>query len=189
MASASEAQRNVALDELPLSEGRCRRVANGATLSPYFRCRTTTAPQCHPIPPAVKLKILLRMESVTLALVLTPHGHLVLAHEDGAPSLDGAIARRLQTAFERGSGSGLLWLGANEVGTALPPVYLLLARIRRPLRDRSLHPAGRRRAAPKNPGPQPSRRRAELDDAASAAHDRRRVSDGRRPQRALAGVG
>ncbi|MGO9262519.1 MAG: DEAD/DEAH box helicase [Bryobacteraceae bacterium] len=58
-----------------------------------------------------------------MALVLTPHGHLVLAHEAEAPSLDAALARRLQDAFEHGSGRGLLWLGADEVGTALPPVF------------------------------------------------------------------
>ena len=63
------------------------------------------------------------MDSVSLTLALSPHGHLVLAHEEGAPSLDAALARRLRDAFERGPGHGLLQLGADEAGTALPPVY------------------------------------------------------------------
>jgi len=57
-----------------------------------------------------------------LAVALTPHGHLILAEEAGAPALDAALAERLRKAFERGSGHGLLQLGAAEAGTALPPV-------------------------------------------------------------------
>ena len=63
------------------------------------------------------------MGSVSLAPVLTPHGRLVLAQQADAQSLDATLAGRLRDAFERGSGHGLLWLGANEAGTALPPVY------------------------------------------------------------------
>jgi superfamily II DNA or RNA helicase len=63
------------------------------------------------------------MDPVSLALVLTPHGHLIVAQETGAPCLDHALAGRLQGAFERGPGHGLLQLGAEEAGTALPPVY------------------------------------------------------------------
>jgi hypothetical protein len=37
--------------------------------------------------------------------------------------LDNGLAERLQQAFERGSGHGLLLLGADEAGTALPPVH------------------------------------------------------------------
>jgi len=62
------------------------------------------------------------MDAVSLALVLTPHGHLVLIEEPEAPSLDRALAGRLRSAFEPGPGHGLLWLGATEAGTALPPV-------------------------------------------------------------------
>jgi non-specific serine/threonine protein kinase len=50
-------------------------------------------------------------------LTLTPRGHLLLTSDDRAtfpaPSVD--------TAFARGSGHGLLELGATEVGTALAP--------------------------------------------------------------------
>ncbi|MGH9629877.1 MAG: DEAD/DEAH box helicase [Bryobacteraceae bacterium] len=63
------------------------------------------------------------MGSVSLAPVLTPQGRLVLAQQADAQSLDATLAGRLLDAFERGSGHGLLWLGANEAGTALPPIY------------------------------------------------------------------
>jgi len=63
------------------------------------------------------------MDSVPLALALTPHGHLILTPDSGAPVLDPALARRLSDAFERGSGHGLLQLGADDVGATLPPVY------------------------------------------------------------------
>ena len=63
------------------------------------------------------------MNPVSLSLALTPHGHLVLSPEDGVPGLDAATAGRLQRAFGRGAGHGLLQLGAEETGTALPPVY------------------------------------------------------------------
>ncbi|MGO9275347.1 MAG: DEAD/DEAH box helicase [Terriglobia bacterium] len=62
------------------------------------------------------------MDSVSLAPVLTPHGRLALVPEDGAPALEAELAQRLKDAFDRGSGHGLLQLGASEVGVALPPV-------------------------------------------------------------------
>jgi non-specific serine/threonine protein kinase len=43
--------------------------------------------------------------------------------EDDAIALDAVVAKRLQTAFARGAGHGLLQLGAGEVGTALPAVF------------------------------------------------------------------
>jgi non-specific serine/threonine protein kinase len=46
-----------------------------------------------------------------------------LTHDADAPHLDSELADRLHQAFERGSGHGLLLLGADEVGTALPPVH------------------------------------------------------------------
>jgi non-specific serine/threonine protein kinase len=55
-----------------------------------------------------------------LTPVLTPHGLLTLRHSDEAPSLEMTRAKRLEQAFERGAGHGLLSLGADEVGTALP---------------------------------------------------------------------
>jgi hypothetical protein len=63
------------------------------------------------------------MGSVSLAPTLTPHGHLVLVQMADAPYIDPALAQRLRDAFDRGAGHGLLQLGADEVGTALPPVF------------------------------------------------------------------
>src|SRR5579863_7384950 len=61
--------------------------------------------------------------TTSIAPVLTPHGRLTLAHEVDAPQLDPEAAHRLQRAFERGSGHGLLQLGAEETSTALPPSF------------------------------------------------------------------
>ena len=59
-----------------------------------------------------------------LAPVLTPNGLLTLVRssqvEEETPALDAARSLRLEKAFARGSGHGLLLLGANEVGTVLP---------------------------------------------------------------------
>jgi non-specific serine/threonine protein kinase len=57
----------------------------------------------------------------SLAPVLTPHGALILAQAEDAAALDAALGARLQHAFARGSGHGLLSLGADQVGAALPP--------------------------------------------------------------------
>jgi non-specific serine/threonine protein kinase len=57
-----------------------------------------------------------------LALVLTPHGLLTLRQTGEALALAPEQGSRLEKAFLRGAGHGLLWLGANELGTALPPV-------------------------------------------------------------------
>ncbi len=54
---------------------------------------------------------------------MTPHGHLVLEQTEDAPDLDPRSAARLADAFARGTGPGLLQLGAGEVGQALPPAF------------------------------------------------------------------
>ena len=60
-----------------------------------------------------------------LVPVLTPHGLLTLAPSpdaaEEAPALEPARGVRLEQAFARGAGHGLLGLGADEVGTTLPP--------------------------------------------------------------------
>ena len=61
-------------------------------------------------------------DSASLAPVFTPHGRLTLISADDAPLLEAATVGRLQEAFARGSGHGLLQLGAGEVATALPAV-------------------------------------------------------------------
>jgi superfamily II DNA or RNA helicase len=60
--------------------------------------------------------------ATTWAPVLTPHGVLTLGRADEPWPFDAGRALRLETAFARGSGHGLLVLGADEVGTALPAV-------------------------------------------------------------------
>ncbi|MBI3050200.1 MAG: DEAD/DEAH box helicase [Acidobacteria bacterium] len=59
----------------------------------------------------------------TLVPVLTPHGRLLLERTSEAPALPPDLSHRLQASFARGSGHGLLQLGAAEVGTPLPPVF------------------------------------------------------------------
>ncbi|MFT3912630.1 MAG: DEAD/DEAH box helicase [Anaeromyxobacteraceae bacterium] len=61
--------------------------------------------------------------SAPLTLTLTPAGHLRLRDaEPGEPGLARAAAGRIAEAFERGTGAGLLHLGAAEARTDLPPV-------------------------------------------------------------------
>ena len=45
--------------------------------------------------------------------ILTPQGHLLLAPAADAPALPAELERRLVEVFERGSGHGLLQLGAS----------------------------------------------------------------------------
>lgn len=61
---------------------------------------------------------------IMLAPVLTPHGSLTLVRSSEAEealALEPERGSRLEMAFARGSGHGLLVLGADEVGTTLPP--------------------------------------------------------------------
>jgi len=60
---------------------------------------------------------------LSVDLILTPHGHLNLAEAADAPYLEPELAARLQDAFARGTGHGLLQLGADEAGTSLPPIF------------------------------------------------------------------
>src|SRR3954464_2426545 len=58
-----------------------------------------------------------------LRLRLTPHGHLVAERAEDAPPIDEKAMAHLDKAFARGSGHGLLRLGAGEVGEPLPPAF------------------------------------------------------------------
>jgi hypothetical protein len=60
---------------------------------------------------------------VTIHPVLTPQGHLLLAPAAEGPPLAADLEQRLRDSFERGTGHGLLHLGAGEVGTALPAAF------------------------------------------------------------------
>jgi hypothetical protein len=62
-----------------------------------------------------------RVPNDGIGSVLDPHGVLNLKRSDDAPALDDVRGARLQQAFAHGSGHGLLSLGADEVGTSLPP--------------------------------------------------------------------
>jgi superfamily II DNA or RNA helicase len=63
------------------------------------------------------------MPPVTVTLVLTPSGHLVLAPSSDAPPLPDPLQGQLQDSFARTPGHALLHLGLREVGTALPPIF------------------------------------------------------------------
>lgn len=73
---------------------------------------------------AIRNRELRGLTSVMIALapVLTPHGVLTLKPSEPAAALDAACSARIEGAFVRGAGHGLLVLGADEVGTNLPPV-------------------------------------------------------------------
>src|SRR5436190_11386236 len=59
----------------------------------------------------------------SLSLVLSPRGRLSVDTEPLHASLvDSATADRIGAAFSRGSGHGLLRLGAAEIEARLPPV-------------------------------------------------------------------
>ena len=58
-----------------------------------------------------------------LGLRLTPRGHLVLETTEDGSDVDEAEAARLTEAFTRGTGAGLVQLGAGEVGQVLPPEF------------------------------------------------------------------
>lgn len=60
---------------------------------------------------------------VPVVPVLSPHGRLSLTEAADAARFDDRVARRLTDAFARGSGHGLLQLGAGEAGSAFPPVF------------------------------------------------------------------
>ena len=64
-------------------------------------------------------------ESTTfLVPALTPNGRLLLENGEEAAPLNPDFAHRVQEAFTRGHGHGLLQLGAAEVHTVMPPVFV-----------------------------------------------------------------
>src|SRR6266850_1478319 len=54
------------------------------------------------------------------SLTLTPRGHLLFTVADDVLQPSAGLSRSVERAFARGSGHGLLELGAAEVGTKLP---------------------------------------------------------------------
>jgi len=63
------------------------------------------------------------MNGLRFTLKLTPNGRLVFQGSDDAPELAPDLARRLNEAFARGPGFGLLQLGAREVGATVPALF------------------------------------------------------------------
>jgi non-specific serine/threonine protein kinase len=63
------------------------------------------------------------LTALRLTPALTPHGRLLLAPSDDAGELEATLAHRLERAFARGAGHGLLRLGAAEVDETLPPAF------------------------------------------------------------------
>src|SRR5690242_5078271 len=59
-----------------------------------------------------------------LGLRLTPQGRLRIEDQDDGPDLDPGVSVRLTEAFARGTGYGLVWLGAAAVGQPLPPLFV-----------------------------------------------------------------
>ena len=64
-----------------------------------------------------------RLKAQSLVPVLSPHGRLLLAPGEEPIALAPDLERRVLAAFARGSGHGLLELGAAEVATVLPPAF------------------------------------------------------------------
>ena len=61
------------------------------------------------------------VDTNALAPTLSPQGQLRLVMDPDAAALTVGLAERLAGAFAKGSGAGLLQLGAAEVGSVLPP--------------------------------------------------------------------
>jgi hypothetical protein len=59
-----------------------------------------------------------------LVPVLTPQGRLHVETAQDEPSLAEDLSERLQAAFNRGDGHGLVQLGAGEIKTELPPALV-----------------------------------------------------------------
>jgi non-specific serine/threonine protein kinase len=63
------------------------------------------------------------MTDLQQTLWLSPRGHLLLEPWDEAPAMDPGLLDVLAPAFARGSGHGLLRLGAGEAGRVLAPGF------------------------------------------------------------------
>ena len=63
------------------------------------------------------------LNDLRLTTRLTPHGRLVLSPSEDAPVLAPQFGERVERAFARGAGHGLLRLGAAEVEEVVPPVF------------------------------------------------------------------
>src|SRR5207244_1306466 len=126
------------------------------------------------------------MDSVSLAPILTPHGRLLLAEENGAPLLDPDLARRLRDAFLRGPGHGLLATRCGRGRDRSAFRFFLLARIRGAIRYRALHAAGSGGAATGRACVAPAGPRTGVVSSGRAGHDGGGIPDGRSAPRSMA---
>ncbi len=101
------------------------------------------------------------------APVLTPHGSLILAQTGEALTLAPEQGARLEMAFARGCGHGLLSLGIDEVGAALPPALSYWRELAARYVTALCAVPGLGEASAKPPVPLPAA--AELDEMAAAA--------------------
>src|SRR5438876_4656331 len=115
------------------------------------------------------------MDSVSLAPILTPHGRLLLAEENGAPLLDPDLARRFP-AWAR-SRSSATRCGRGRDRSAFR--FFLLARIRGAIRYRALHAAGSGCAATGRACVAPAGPRTGVVSSGRAGHDGGGIPDGR----------
>lgn len=68
--------------------------------------------------------MIVALEETRLGLRLSPQGRLLAEPTPDAPVLDAKVALRIMAAFNKGSGDGLIQLGAGEIGRALPPDFV-----------------------------------------------------------------
>ena len=122
-----------------------------------------------------------------LAPVLTPHGSLTLRHTEDAVPLDPERGARLEHAFARGAGHGLLWLGANEVGAALPPVLSYWRELGTRYVTAVCALPGIADGVAKPRSPAAGRRHARRHGGSRSADGRRRIRHRRRAGRSVAG--
>ena len=124
-----------------------------------------------------------------LAPVLTPHGVLTLKPSGEAAALEFARSARIEKSFVRGAGHGLLSLGADEVGTALPPVLSYWREFGSRYVTALCALPGVGEGTGKAGCPGSCGRGIDADGRRRSAHDRRGILDGIRPRRALAAHG
>ena len=121
------------------TRARRRQSSAGKTrwMQPPFRARASTVAKrnrCIAAPSSTQSQEMIAASTdLRLTPCLTPHGRLVLAASDDAPELEPALGERIRQAFDRGTGHGLLRLGAAESARSF----------RRSLRT-ALHRSGRR---------------------------------------------
>ena len=118
--------------------------------------------------------------------VVTPHGGLALRPSTDGVALPPALGAQIKAAFARGSGHGLLALGADHVGATLPPVlsYWRELGVRYVTALCALPGLGDNR--PKPPVPLPADDALQHMAAGLVADARRGVSDGRSAGRPVA---